>query len=175
MIDELLKKACLALDKHHIPYMVSGSVALGFHAVSRTTRDIDIVIELRHTDVDNLLSEFNGFYFNKTTIDEEIKRRGMFNLIDTASGYKIDFIIVKNSPYAEEAFQRRQKKESNGFYLWVISMEDLIIAKLMWIQDYESDRQISDIESILLNEHIDRTYLTHWAKELQLKTYRLSL
>ena len=171
MVDELLKKVCLSLDKHRISYMLSGSLALGFYAVSRTTRDIDIVIELRHSDVDNLLSEFNGFYFNRATIDEEIKRRGMFNLIDTTSGYKIDFIIVKDSPYALEAFNRRQRLESDGYYLWVISMEDLVIAKLMWIQDYESDRQISDIKSLLLNEHLDKKYLAHWVHELRLKTY----
>jgi hypothetical protein len=173
MFDELLKKVSEALEKHHIPYMLSGSGALGIHAVSRMTRDIDIVIQLKQTDIDAFLSEFKGFYFNRTTIEDEIKKRGMFNLIDTQSGYKIDFIIVKDSEYGLEAFGRRQVRESNGINVWVISAEDLIIAKLIWIQDYQSDRQISDIKSVLLDPELDKAYLSHWIKKLQLKTYGL--
>lgn len=173
MILKLLEKVCLALERQNISYMLSGSVALGFYTVARTTRDIDIVIHLLPQDVDNFLSEFEGFYYYKEGIIEEINRQGMFNLIDTTTGYKIDFIIPKRTEYGMMAFNRRKKINELGFNIWVISLEDLILNKLIWIQDYQSDRQINDIRSLFRNPEINWNYIKEWIKVLNLKTFKL--
>ena len=58
---------------------------------------------------------------------------------------------------------------------WVISIEDLIIAKIRWIQDLVSERQLEDIQNLLLNPMVDRNYLKYWIKELDLNTYQIKL
>jgi hypothetical protein len=174
MIYELLKKVSSALEERNIPYMISGSVAMITYAVPRMTRDIDIVINLKESDIDQFAEIFKeGFYLHKEGIREEVKRRGMFNVIDFESGEKIDFIVRKNTEFHYNEFERRIRTNAFGFEVWVVSIEDLIISKLNWIQQIQSDMQIGDIRSLLENASIDKDYLIKWVNRLSLNTFDL--
>ncbi len=48
-----------------------------------------------------------------------------------------------------------------------MSKEDLIISKLFWIKEGNSELQKSDVKN-LLNSGFDREYLLNWVKELNL-------
>ncbi len=173
MILKLLQFICELLDNTNIAYMISGSIASNVYTIPRMTRDIDIVIELPLSKIDEFVSKFSNFYFDKLTIKEEIKREGMFNIIDNSTGFKIDFIIRKNSEYYNLAFNRRKRVKEFGTELWVISVEDLIIAKLIWTQQIYSEQQIRDIQNLLLFSEIDFDYIIEWCKKLKLKTFNL--
>jgi hypothetical protein len=110
------------------------------------------------------------FYINPVTVDEEV-RRGMFNVIDHRSGYKVDFVVKKNSSYRKHEFERRTRNEILGVTAWLVSVEDLIISKLIWIQDIQSDKQIDDIRNLMQNLTLDIPYIRKWIKELDLKTF----
>lgn len=171
MILELLKKVCNQLEEQEIRYMVSGSIALNIYTIPRLTRDIDIVIELSENKIDEFTSLFPNAYYDKNTIMQELKRKGMFNVIDHATGFKIDFIIRKETEYHQLAFQRRRKVKEFDTELWVVDLNDLIIAKIIWIQQYQSERQIFDIENLLLNPEKDMVYIKKWCSELNLQTF----
>lgn len=64
-------------------------------------------------------------------------------------------------------------KKIFGVDVWVVTLEDLIISKLKWIQDLKSDQQISDVENLLSVSDVDITYINKWCKELNLNTYSL--
>jgi len=49
----------------------------------------------------------------------------------------------------------------------------LIIAKIIWIQQYQSERQIFDIENLLLNPEKDMDYIKNWCIKLNLQTFNL--
>jgi hypothetical protein len=170
-----LNEVTQKLDILKLPYMLSGSVAMGFYAAVRTTFDIDIVIELYQKDVPVFVNTFLGFYVFEEGIHEEIKRRGMFNIIDNNTGVKIDFILRKNSEYDKIAFSRRRQMDDFYTDIYVISPEDLIIAKLKWIQEMYSDRQISDIKQLLSSTNLEIDYMMNWITELKLKTFNLPL
>ncbi len=173
MIIELLKRVCNSLDKNNIPYMISGSIALNIYAVPRMTRDIDIVIELPSIRIEEFTSLFPDSYFNKNTIQEEVRRKGMFNIIDNYTGFKIDFIVRKDTEYFNLAFNRRIRTKEFDTEIWVISVEDLIIAKIFWIQQYQSELQIMDIKNLLLNKKKDIQYIKDWCRKLKFNTYNL--
>ena len=175
MILELLQRVCKSLEDHNIPYMVSGSVALNIYSIPRMTRDIDIVVELEKNRIDLFISLFPDSYFNVDTITDEVKRQGIFNIIDHKTGFKIDFIVKKNTDYYTLAFNRRQWVNELETGLWVISIEDLIIAKLIWIQQLKSDTQMNDIENLLLYPEKDMDYIRKWINELKLQTFNLPL
>ena len=64
MIFRLLEKICKSLNEKEIPYMLSGSVAMNTYATPRMTSDIDIVINLKLSDLDNFSEIFKeGYYF----------------------------------------------------------------------------------------------------------------
>jgi hypothetical protein len=170
---KLLKFISETLNKLQIPYMLAGSMAMNFYAVSRATRDIDIVVNLKEKDVELFLSNLDNFYYNKNTILQEIKRKGMFNIIDNVTGFKVDLMILKETEYTLQAFQNRKIYDDLGFDVFVTSIEDLIIAKIQWIQQLYSDRQENDIKMLLQNPDKDINYLKNWIKKLNLKIYNL--
>ena len=174
MIFRLLEKICKSLNEKEIPYMLSGSVAMNTYATPRMTSDIDIVINLKLSDLDNFSEIFKeGYYFYEEGVSEEIKRSGMFNVIDLESSQKVDFIIRKNTEFHINEFERRKKTDVYGFDVWIVSIEDLIISKLLWIQQLESDTQKRDIANLLENPSADKQYVKDWCKNLNLKTYNL--
>jgi len=174
LITNLLEVISQTLDNLQIPYMLSGSLALNLYAIPRATRDIDMIVELQERHIAQFIAAIKDkFYFSESTIKEEIKRSGMFNIIHLESSYKIDFIVRSSHPFEIQKFQRRQKIEFLGSTIWVITLEDLIISKLMWIQQLESELQKRDIQSLLENSKTDLDYVKQWCKELKLKTYNL--
>jgi hypothetical protein len=174
MIDKLLTRITKALDDAEIPFMVSGSMALIVYTVPRMTRDIDIVIELKRDDIERFCAIFKeGYYIDPLTVQEEVERKGMFNVIDYETGYKVDFMVKKNNFYRETEFERRVRGIVLGCETWLVTLEDLVISKLVWIQELQSDRQISDIKNLLENPSIDMPYIHYWCAEMNLNTYNL--
>ncbi|MFN0200238.1 MAG: hypothetical protein ACKVTZ_01885 [Bacteroidia bacterium] len=138
------------------------------------TRDIDIVIALKEEDVSNFVTSFeHGFYCDSEDIKNQVKRKGMFNLIDLTTITTIDFIVKKETEYRQIEFERRQKSDIYGFEFWLVSPEDLILSKLEWIQIYQSDRQLMDITNLLEIQTLDKAYILHWINQLNLNTFDL--
>jgi hypothetical protein len=57
--------------------------------------------------------------------------------------------------------------------VWVVMPEDLLISKLIWIQDFKSNLQIEDIKNLMKIENLDFNYIDYWIKELGLNTFNL--
>ena len=169
---EVLKIVTGRLNEANIPYMISGSIAANYYTVPRMTRDIDVVIELKHGDIDNFVKLFeDDFYTNKDMILNEISREGMFNLIHNQYIFKIDFIVKKSSEYQQTAFSRRKEILIEGSPMWYISAEDLIISKLMWAKDSHSEIQLRDVRNLTETVHdLDAQYINHWLRQLGLES-----
>lgn len=157
--------------------MVSGSVAMGAYTVARYTRDIDLVIELEENQLDSFATVFADpakFYFHRPSVEEEVRRRGIFNVISQTSGFKIDFILKKEIPFQQSEFSRKRPGRIWNIDCWIISVEDLILAKLIWIQELYSENQATDIKNLLVdNPNLDHVYLKIWIVELKLNTFGL--
>lgn len=94
-------------------------------------------------------------------------------MIDFESGEKVDFIVRKNTEFHRNEFERRRKVNTFGFEVWVVSLEDLIISKLNWIQLIQSDTQMNDIANLLENPALDKRYVENWVEKLNLNTFNL--
>jgi hypothetical protein len=174
MILELLKHVTESLEAKKIPYMLSGSLALNVYSLPRMTLDIDIVVDLYESELLAFYDIFKeNFYLNIDTLKEEIRLKGMFNVLDLKTGFKIDFIVKKQTDYRINEFSRRRKVPFENFDAWVVSPEDLIISKIDWIQQLKSDKQIVDIKNLLAIPKLDRNYIVNWCKKLKLNTYDL--
>jgi hypothetical protein len=170
MSDELLilKDITEKLNNIGINYMLTGSLALGFYAQPRMTRDIDIVIELYKKDISKVIEIFKeDYYIDKEIIIDSIKHLSMFNIIQTKLFVKVDFIIRKNEEYRQIEFSRRKKVLFNNIEIFIVSKEDLIISKLYWIKDYFSEIHGIDIKNLLASDY-DSDYLQNWVRQLNL-------
>lgn len=162
------------LNESNIPYMLSGSVAMSIYIVPRATRDFDFIIHLEEKNIDRFIQHFQeGYYCDKDSIQDAVKRRSLFNIIDHASGFKADFVVLKNEPFRQEEFNRRKKVDFFDKTIYVVSPEDLLISKVIWIQDYQSAQQVEDIKNLTAIENMDWPYITKWINKLNLKTFDL--
>lgn len=171
---EFFNKIITFLNSRNIPYMLSGSFALSIYVLPRATRDIDFVVKLLPEHVDDIVEYFNeGYYCSKDAVTDAISRKSMFNIIDHASGFKADFVIVKDEKYRITEFDRRRKEDFNGIEIFVVSPEDLLLSKLIWIQQWQAAVQMEDIKSILNVANLQLDYIKGWVKVLNLKTFGL--
>ena len=162
------------LNGTNIPYMLSGSIAMGTYIMPRATRDFDFIVHLQTKDIDGFAEQFkDGYYCDTDAIRDAMKNRGMFNIIDHYSGYKADFIILKNEDYRQAEFNRRVQMEYFGKSIYLVSAEDLLLSKLIWIQTYQSALQMEDIKNLGKLETLDWQYIKSWIKKLRLHTYNL--
>lgn len=168
----LLRSVVAALDAAGVPFMLTGSLAAAYHGAGRATMDIDVVIDPTAPQLRSLVRSLAGpgTYVSSDAADEAFAHRSMFNVVDTTSGWKVDFIVRKIRPFSETEFERRQPADYEGCPLWVASVEDVIVAKLEWAKLGASARQLEDVAA-LLRVHagrLDRAYLDHWIADLGL-------
>ena len=155
-------------EQINIPYMLTGSMAMNYYAQPRMTRDIDVVIAISPDDVGRVAALFRpDYYVSEENIRESIAHESIFNLIHQESVIKVDCIIRKNSEYRRMEFGRRQKISVLDFITFIVSKEDLIISKLSWAKESNSDVQLSDVRNLLATGY-DDAYLRHWTRELGL-------
>ncbi len=169
-----LKKLVEYFDQEKVSYMLSGSVAMSVYSLPRFTRDFDFIVHLQPGHVKGLTAYFKeGYYCDEDLVRDAIARKGMFNIIDHASGYKADFIILKNEEYRLEEFERRRKVNFQGMTITLVSIEDLIISKIIWIQQSESGIQKEDIKTLSALKELDWNYIQNWTGSLKLNTFGL--
>lgn len=173
-IDDLVRRLIEILDAAGVPYMLTGSFASSLHGMPRATQDIDLVIAPDPTTLDALLKSFpeDRYYVSRDAAIDAYRRGSLFNVIDFASGWKIDFIVKKSRDFSRVEFERRKASNVLGTILFVASPEDVLIAKLEWAKLAESERQIEDAAGIIRTQggDLDTNYIEDWTEKLGLQT-----
>ena len=73
------------------------------------TVDLDLIIELTNANKESFTNLFDdNYYIDESAVNDEIARQGMFNVIDFETGFKIDFIIRKDTEYRQVEFTRKK-------------------------------------------------------------------
>jgi len=171
---EVFRRLTSALAKAGIPYMLSGSFANSYYGATRSTQGIDLVIDATTAQLEMLIQQLPAehYYVDLSAALEAHRRKSLFNVIDLATGWKIDLIIRKARAFSEEEFGRRRQIDLQGIPIFVASPEDVVLSKLEWGRLSQFQRQIEDAVAILRLrwESLDREYLKKWIEDLHLST-----
>jgi hypothetical protein len=167
---EVLKLVVERLERAGIPYMLVGSVAANYYSTPRMTRDIDVVVDLERKHAAAFTDLFmEDCYIDQRTVEAEINRRGMFNVIYNPYVLKIDFIVNKDTEFHSSALSRRREVSIDGRPVFLISPEDLVVSKLLWAKDSLSETQLGDVHNLLeCVKTLDEGYVTRWVAKLGL-------
>ncbi len=164
--NEVLMDFTSRLESLGVAYMLTGSMAMVHYALPRLTVDIDVVLELDSGRTDEIIKNFEPeYYIPHGSMRSAVSRSRMFNMLHEKTLVKIDCVLRKKDEFQTNAFNRRRKVDFAGFDLWIISHEDLILAKLLWAKKTDSEMQLRDVEN-LLRSAVDMDYLKLWSNKL---------
>jgi hypothetical protein len=165
---ELLKSIAEKFESADIEYMLTGSMAMAFYSTPRMTRDIDIIIQISGGDVDKIIDLFHDdFYIEEESVRRAVLNRGIFNIIHNDSIIKVDLIIRKDEKYRIEEFTHKKKIPVEGVSISVAAPEDLILSKLVWSKQSQSELQFRDVRQMMMVlKELNYGYLEKWAKVL---------
>ncbi len=168
---EFVKLIASRLDSADIPYMMTGSMAMAIYSIPRMTRDVDLVVEVKPADVAKMVGLFSkDCYIDQDSVKEAVRDRGMFNIIHNDWVIKADFIIRKDEDYRREEFERRKKIDIEGVVVSIVTAEDLILSKLVWVKQSGSDLQLSDVLQMTSTViGLDWKYIKKWAASLEVE------
>lgn len=156
------------LERLGIAYLVTGSEALARYGEPRQTGDIDIVLGLAAEEFDIVGRAFAGDYVVNDPL--RAQDRVMASVVSMGGFGKADFILGRDDAWSRSAMARRERWEHPSLGpTWVISLEDLILAKLEWSQGV-SELQLRDCANLLRANagNVDWTYLDRFARILGL-------
>lgn len=171
-LENLLSRLAPILERAQVPYMLTGSVASSAHGTPRSTRDLDIVIAPSRTQLLALIQQFPSslYYADEKQALQALENRSQFNVIEFATGWKVDFIIAEDSEFGRTAMKRRTLMDLAGNAVYIATAEDVLVAKLRWGKLSGSNRQLQDAAGIVRTQahNLDVDYVEHWVRELRL-------
>ena len=115
---ELLRYMTEVLERLGLRYFVTGSTVTIFYGEPRFTNDIDIVVDLPETRIDEFCRQFlpADFYLSEAAVRDAVRRKAQFNIIHPASGLKVDVMVPPATRFNQSRFQRaRRVRPAEGF------------------------------------------------------------
>lgn len=161
------------LNTANIPYYITGGVAAIAHGEPRATIDLDVVISIDLADLPTLAANFEaqGFYVAGLTDVLEGSLRCL-NITHLETIENIDLMISGQEEYDLIKFDRKRLYTLPGSgEVAIASPEDVIISKLIWRRESQSDKQWRDILGVLKvqQEKLDFAYLQSWVERFGLE------
>lgn len=171
--DELLRHLVGALERLGLPYLVTGSIATIYYGEPRFTNDIDVVVELPASRINDFLREFpdDSFYASEEAARRAVAGHRQFNVIHPASGLKVDVVIPAGDALDRSRFARRRRVSLGpGCTASFAAPEDVVLKKMVFYRDGGSDKHLRDIAGVLQvsGAEVDREYVAEWADRLGL-------
>jgi hypothetical protein len=167
-----------ALEAADVTYLIGDAVALAAWGETRTTRDLNLVIELPVESMGALSLELerrNMLVPVDIMLDLLIQDRAdlPINAIHVVSGYKAEMFLLKPGDALREAGLRRRRLLDLGPSLgevYVHSPEDLILNKLRFYRISQQTKHVRDIASIVLYQAdaLDMAYIERRVQTLNL-------
>jgi hypothetical protein len=161
---DLLRYLIDAFERIGVRYAIAGSVGAMAYGEPRSTRDIDLVVDLRPRDVSRLKETFPApeFYFDETLARSVARKGGLFNIIHPASGFKLDIYVPTDEIEERQVENARLLPALPDRSARFSPPEELILKKLQFCAMGGSDKHLRDIAAMLQisPDEIDRGYVS---------------
>ena len=168
---EFLSHTLRTVESLGIPHMIVGSIASMRYGEARLTLDVDIVADIEPHLVEPLCAAFSApeFYVSLPAAQDVVRRRKQFNVIHSTSGLKIVVMVARDDEWGRTQLARRRKIElTPGQLAFVAAPENVILGKLQYYREGQSDKHLRDIAAMLQTsgDQIDRDDVSRWAAKL---------
>lgn len=162
------------LEQCQIEYVIGGSIASTIWGYARSTRDVDLAIQVTVKEQMDALAHLMGedyilFPRDWTQLLETLDPFPCGEISHVEGGWRCALFLVRSDPYVDSQFERARNVEMlPESYIRVASPEDVVLFKLRWFElgGRVSDRQWTDIQEVLevQDDLFDVGYLDHWLR-----------
>lgn len=179
--EDLLYALVDVFDRLGVPYFITGSVAAMTYGEPRFTNDVDVVADLTEKHVDAFCDAFPApdYYVSRDAMLSAIRSQRQFNVLHITGGVKADIILPRDPEFDRSRFARRRTEHiGTRGDASLASPEDVILKKLDYYREGQSEKHLRDITGILriCPYPVDREYIEAWARKRgSLETWQLIL
>lgn len=169
---ELAEHLAGRLDEEGLAYAIGGALALTAWSMPRDTKDVDLSIFATDDQLDRAFDalERAGVMLDRAEARKAVVRIGMFS---GRSGRTNVDAFVGDHPHFHEMQRRRvQHRFPGGTMVWVISVEDLCVMKLL----YARTKDVADLERIFaMLPALDVEYVREWLLMMPVENRQVAL
>ena len=154
-----------ALERMKISYMLSGSLSSMYYSFPRATVDADFVIDLGEFNLSDLGEELGTAFKVDPQMSFETVGGTIRNIVDVVgTPFQIELFRLSSDPFDQRRFSRRIRVQLLDREVWIPTVEDVIIQKLIW--NRPKDRE--DLLGVIATNRstIDRDYVDSWCDVL---------
>lgn len=152
-----------ALESSSVPHVLVGSMSSNVHGFARSTKDIDLVVQIDRPGLDRLFAALEeSFNLDPQASFETITGTLRHVLIAKDSKFKVEIFQLSQDIHDQERFRRRLtvRYPSLNARVSILTAEDVIITKLRWARA----KDLEDVRDVLAvqGNKLDWNYIHQW-------------
>jgi hypothetical protein len=155
------------IEREQIPYMLVGSFSSNLFGVPRSTKDLDVVVELGSRSIHDIARHLDARFHLPPQMAFESVTGTARHIIDVqGTQFKIEIFRLSGDAHDQERFRRRLQVPWKGRLVWVPSPEDVIVMKIRWLaglrrnKDFDDSLQVATIR----RDTLDWAYMERWCQ-----------
>lgn len=168
-INEAQRAVVSILESMSVPYALGGAIAMSYHRYVRATRDIDFLILLPAVRFQAFADALNAAGFRMHDDKDQPVAVEVVPMVQSARDIGLFRVwwkhvrvelFVPRVPLQDSVLKRRFRVEDGDAGVWVTTVEDLILLKMV----FHRDKDLVDVRRLIAANRgsIDRTYLESW-------------
>lgn len=148
--------------------MVVGAMSYNVYGIPRSTQDADLVIDLGELNIEDLVKDLdNDFKLDPQMSFETVTASARYVLEYTPTQFKIELFLLRDEPYHQARFARRQLVDVETRQVWAATAEDVIVMKLRWGLTGRRSKDLEDVRNVLnvqqaQGTQLDWSYIHQW-------------
>jgi hypothetical protein len=165
-VEYLANLAISACESIQAPYMLTGALAYNYYAIPRSTKDVDIVVNITEpgtmSKIISLLEPAIVFS-PQVQFDTITWGRRHIGRPPEDTGLSIELFELFEDPFVTTQFERRKHFFSNALQrdVWLPTAEDMVIQKIRWGRPKDLD-DARDVLAVQGPETLDMAYIENW-------------
>lgn len=157
-----------AIEREQIPYMLVGSFSSNIWGVPRSTKDLDLVVELGSQSIHSITRHLDSKFRLQPQMAFESVTGTARHIIDVeGTHFKVEIFRLSGDPHDQERFQRRVQVRWRNRLIWFPSPEDVIVTKLRWLAGLRRNKDFDDALQVakVLRKELDWPYMERWCEK----------
>lgn len=165
-IEQVAAAVLDACEQENVEHMLTGAFAHGFYGIPRSTKDVDVVLNLAGADtIQRVVSRLEGVVFFEPQVQFDTLTWGK-RLVGESIGeppFKVELFELFDDPFVQSQFNRKQRLFATQIQreTWLPTPEDVIVQKLRWGRGKDLD-DARDVLAVQNPKALDMAYIERW-------------